>query len=251
MSVKPTTLNFESLAGRAGKIAVVIEPRPCGGPLVYKVVTHPAALHVRALGIDLRPIGAYTKGNQLHCTFKTRDLGAAIPALTAYFEQIELAAFCKFGYRLPDPAPGRLEPWRDVDPARSYQQATARTWRDRLCQRWENLLTSPCVSRAKVWWFDRLVLGDISRAILALAFLAAIVAYAGAVVGSLLLVIVGTALSGALFISSLLTVPSITRQAAERMIEEDVKAARQAAAEFRRKLALPPDSDPNDGGPRE
>lgn len=241
--------NLESLAGRPGTILVVVKPAPCRGPLTAIVVTKPAALCLQQRGVIIEDGGAYVQRGVLFCRFKAADLGAALPAVRGYFDEIGCQNFARLGWELA----GELQEARDFDrePHRSYLELARSTWVDSLQTRWKNFWITGRGFWIRRWFVNRLWLGDVSRSLTALAILSGALALGAAVFSSLILVAICATLSGALFISSLLTVPPLSRDAVERLNEEAAKDARRDAAEFRRKLALKPDGENSEGDHRE
>lgn len=223
------TTNLESLAGRPGMIMVAVKPAPCRGPLTAAVLTRPAALCLQQRGVNVGAGGGYVQRGVLFCQFKAADLGAALPAVRAYFDEI---GFQNVAQLACQPA-GELETY-DFEPKqhRSFSSLVRWTWRDELGARWDKLKTSPRVSRVKAWWFNRQLRGDIAAAFVVLAVAAGLLAWLGAFHNWPVVVVTATVLSGLAFASAIVTRPMIPLDEAERLIARAIRDGQDERKEF-------------------
>ncbi len=232
-----------TLAGRAGRVGVALKPSPVRGDLTAIAITRPAELCLRHRGVEFSDSGAYVNNGTLFCQFTTADLGTALPAVRAYFDEIGCRNFASVGYQLAD----RFE-WHDfnLEQRGSYCAIEKWTWRDRLRPRWQRFTNSRRFGRLRTWCFHQRAFGNLHRALHAAAVLCA----GSALVGYLydpLFAVTNWLLSVLAAVASHLARPLLPRETVERMLAEDMDDARAERAEFIRSLkaaqkGLPPDA---------
>ena len=235
--------NLETLKGTAGRIGVAIMPSPVRGDLTAIAITRPAELCLRQRGVVFSESGAFVNNGILYCQFSTADLGTALPAVRAYFDEIGCRNFARVGYQME----GRFE-WHDfnLEHRGSYCAVEKWTWRDRLRTRWQRFTNSRRFGRVRTWCFHQRAFGNLHRALHAAAVLCA----GSALVGYLydpLFAVTNWLLSVLAAVASHLARPLLPRETIERMLAEDMDDAREERAEFIRSLKaaqkrLPPDA---------
>jgi hypothetical protein len=224
--------DLEYLNGRAGCVGVAIRPSPVRGDLTAIAITRPVELCLRHRGVEFTESGAYVNNGVLFCQFTTADLGTALPALRAYFNEIGFRNFARVGYQLSN----RHE-WQDFDPEDrgSYCAIDRWTWRDRLRLRWGKITGSGRVRRVRNWWYCQRAIGNLHRALHVAAVGFAVVGLAAYFHDPVTTISCGL-ISILCAVASHLTRPMLPREDVERMFAEDMDDARARHAEFMRQV---------------
>ena len=226
-------LQPDSLDGLAGEVLVAIHPSPCRGPLAAIAVTKPAGLYLRQRGVEISAAGAYVSGGALFCRFTTTDLGAALPAVRAYFDELGCEDLAQLAYR---PAGGCARYDFAPRPHRSYSSLACWTWSGRLRVGWGNFTSSPWFFKFRCWWSVRQVLGDLSLGFVVLAAAAGLVAWVAAFHDRLAGAVLAIMCSGLAFALAIVTRPLMSRAEAERLISRAIRDGQDERKEFLRLL---------------